>query len=34
MSTLTQKMKDMLATLQCFVGTVNADGTPNVEKIG
>jgi predicted pyridoxine 5'-phosphate oxidase superfamily flavin-nucleotide-binding protein len=23
-------MKDMIATRQCFVGTVNADGTPNV----
>jgi predicted pyridoxine 5'-phosphate oxidase superfamily flavin-nucleotide-binding protein len=23
-------MKDMIATQQCFVGTVNADGTPNV----
>lgn len=30
MSTLTQEMKDMIATQQCFVGTVNADGTPNV----
>ena len=27
---LTQEMKDMIATQQCFVGTVNADGTPNV----
>jgi hypothetical protein len=23
-------MKEMIATQQCFVGTVNADGTPNV----
>ena len=30
MVTLTQEMKDMIATQQCFVGTVNADGTPNV----
>lgn len=30
MPTLTQEMKDMIATQQCFVGTVNADGTPNV----
>ena len=30
MATLTQTMKDMIATQQCFVGTVNADGTPNV----
>jgi predicted pyridoxine 5'-phosphate oxidase superfamily flavin-nucleotide-binding protein len=30
MATLTQDMKDMVATQQCFVGTVNADGTPNV----
>jgi predicted pyridoxine 5'-phosphate oxidase superfamily flavin-nucleotide-binding protein len=27
---LTQEMKEMIATQQCFVGTVNADGTPNV----
>ena len=27
---MTQEMKDMIATQQCFVGTVNADGTPNV----
>ncbi len=27
---LTQEMKDMVATQQCFIGTVNADGTPNV----
>jgi uncharacterized protein len=30
MATLTQEMKDMIAAQQCFVGTVNADGTPNV----
>lgn len=30
MSTLTQEMKDMVATQQCFIGTVNEDGTPNV----
>ena len=30
MAILTQEMKDMIATQQCFVGTVNADGTPNV----
>ncbi len=30
MATLTQEMKDMIAKQQCFVGTVNADGTPNV----
>jgi predicted pyridoxine 5'-phosphate oxidase superfamily flavin-nucleotide-binding protein len=30
MATLTQDMKNMIATQQCFVGTVNADGTPNV----
>ena len=30
MTKLTQAMKDMIATQQCFVGTVNADGTPNV----
>jgi predicted pyridoxine 5'-phosphate oxidase superfamily flavin-nucleotide-binding protein len=30
MATLTQEMKAMIATQQCFVGTVNADGTPNV----
>ncbi len=30
MAALTQEMKDMIATQQCFVGTVNADGTPNV----
>lgn len=30
MATLTQEMKDMVASQQCFIGTVNADGTPNV----
>jgi predicted pyridoxine 5'-phosphate oxidase superfamily flavin-nucleotide-binding protein len=30
MATLTQEMKEMIATQQCFVGTVNVDGTPNV----
>jgi predicted pyridoxine 5'-phosphate oxidase superfamily flavin-nucleotide-binding protein len=30
MVTMTQEMKDMIATQQCFIGTVNADGTPNV----
>lgn len=30
MAALTKEMKDMIATQQCFVGTVNADGTPNV----
>jgi predicted pyridoxine 5'-phosphate oxidase superfamily flavin-nucleotide-binding protein len=30
MATLTQEMKDMIATQQCFVGTVDADGNPNV----
>jgi len=30
MATFTQEMKNMIATQQCFVGTVNADGTPNV----
>jgi uncharacterized protein len=27
---LNQEMKDMVAAQQCFIGTVNADGTPNV----
>jgi len=27
---LTPEMKEMIATQQCFIGTVNADGTPNV----
>lgn len=30
MAMLTKEMKDMIATQQCFVGTVNDDGTPNV----
>ena len=30
MATLTQEMKEMIATQQCFIGTVDADGTPNV----
>jgi uncharacterized protein len=30
MAALTNEMKEMIATQQCFVGTVNADGTPNV----
>ncbi len=30
MSKLTQEMKDMISTQQCFIATVNADGTPNV----
>jgi uncharacterized protein len=30
MATLTQEMIDMIATQQCFIGTVNSDGTPNV----
>ena len=30
MAAFTQEMKDMVGTQQCFVGTVNADGTPNV----
>ena len=30
MAKLTQEMKDMIAAQQCFIGTVNADGTPNV----
>jgi len=30
MATLTQEMKDMIASQQCFIGTVSADGTPNV----
>ena len=30
MATLTKEMKDMIASQQCFVGTVNEDGTPNV----
>jgi predicted pyridoxine 5'-phosphate oxidase superfamily flavin-nucleotide-binding protein len=30
MATLTQEMKDMIATQQCFIGTSDADGMPNV----
>ena len=30
MVTLTREMKNMIATRQCFIGTVNSDGTPNV----
>ena len=30
MAKLSKEMKDMVATQQCFIGTVNADGTPNV----
>ncbi len=30
MSTLTQEMKAMIAGQQCFIGTVNKDGIPNV----
>jgi len=30
MATLTQEMKDMIATQQCFIGTVNTEGAPNV----
>ena len=30
MATLTTEMKDMIGTQQCFIGTVNADGIPNV----
>lgn len=30
MATLTQEMKDLVRSQQCFVATVNADGTPNV----
>jgi len=30
MAKLTQEMKDLIAEQQCFVATVNADGTPNV----
>jgi predicted pyridoxine 5'-phosphate oxidase superfamily flavin-nucleotide-binding protein len=30
MAKLNQEMKDMIAAQQCFIGTVNADGTPNV----
>jgi predicted pyridoxine 5'-phosphate oxidase superfamily flavin-nucleotide-binding protein len=30
MSTLTEAMKEMIATQQCFIGTVSASGMPNV----
>jgi predicted pyridoxine 5'-phosphate oxidase superfamily flavin-nucleotide-binding protein len=30
MALLTQEMKDLISTQQCFIATVNADGTPNV----
>lgn len=30
MAKLTQEMRDMIAAQQCFVATVNADGTPNI----
>lgn len=30
MSTLTQEMKKMIAEHQCFIGTVNKSGIPNV----
>ncbi len=30
MAKLTQEMKDMIATQQCFVGTADAEGMPNV----
>jgi len=30
MATLTQAMKDMIASQQCFIGTADADGMPNV----
>ncbi len=30
MSKLTQEMKEMIAGHQCFIGTVNQNGTPNV----
>ncbi len=30
MATLTPEMKDLIAVQQCFVATVNPDGTPNV----
>ncbi len=30
MARLTQEMKDLVATQQCFIATVNADGTPNL----
>jgi uncharacterized protein len=30
MAKLTQEMKDLIGAQQCFVATVNPDGTPNV----
>ncbi|MEE8470114.1 MAG: pyridoxamine 5'-phosphate oxidase family protein [Dehalococcoidia bacterium] len=30
MAKLTQEMKDMIGTQQCFVATVGSDGTPNI----
>lgn len=30
MATLTQEMKDMIATQQCFIATVDENGIPNV----
>ncbi len=30
MATLTQEMKDLIAAQQCFIATVDPDGTPNV----
>ena len=30
MAALTQEMKDMIATQQCFIGTVDRAGNPNV----
>jgi uncharacterized protein len=30
MAKLTQEMKEMIASQQCFIGTVDADGSPNV----
>jgi predicted pyridoxine 5'-phosphate oxidase superfamily flavin-nucleotide-binding protein len=30
MAKLTQAMKDMISTQQCFIATVNRDGTPNI----
>jgi len=34
MATLTQEMKEMIEVQQCFVGTVNEDGIPNVAPKG
>ena len=30
MAQLTQEMKDLIGAQQCFVATVNPDGTPNI----